>query len=326
MALKTRPPESGPAGFRIRTEDFAPRDRLSAWRELYGRSVLRLEIEPLSNEPFSSELSIRMLPDLGIVRGQASPFRVGRTKELLTDGDDGLILQVTNVTGRAAQLGRDKEIGANEAVLLSCADIGSFTFPANCSVMALRLRRAALAPLVRALDAALMRPVAAPNEALRLLTGYVGILDEMPATTPALASLAATHIYELTALALGARGEAAELARGRGVRAARLHAIKAYICENLHRANLAVRDIAARHGIAPRTVQATFETAGTSFGRFVLEQRLLRAHRLLTGPLAAGRSVTSVAYECGFNDLSYFNRSFRRRFGMSPSEARAGNR
>jgi AraC-like DNA-binding protein len=323
MSLKTRQPESAPAGFRICTGDFPPRERASAWRELYGRSVLRLEIEPLSDAPFSSEIFISQMPDLGIARGQASPFRVGRTRELLTDGDDGLIFQITDVAGCAAQLGRDVDVDANEAVLLSCGDIGSFTFPASCKVLALRLRRAALAPLVRGLDAMLVRPVPAQNEALRLLTRYIGLLDEAPPASAALAQLASAHVYDLAALALGPRDDAAELARGRGVRAARRRAIEAYLGDNLHRAELSLGDVAARHGIAPRTLQALFEAEGTSFTRFLLDQRLLRAHRLLRGPSANRRGITAIAYECGFNDLSYFNRSFRRRFGLTPSEARA---
>src|ERR1043165_9079920 len=175
--LKTTPPENAPAGFRICTDDFPPRERASAWRELYGRSVLRLEIEPLSDAPSSSEMLISQMPDLGLARGHASPFRVGRTRELLTDGDDGLVFQITDVAGRAAQLGHDVDVAAHEAVLLSCADIGSFTFPASCKVLALRLRRAALAPLVRDLDSMLVRPVYAQNEALRLLTRYIGVLE-----------------------------------------------------------------------------------------------------------------------------------------------------
>jgi AraC-like DNA-binding protein len=321
MPLKTTPPENAPAGFRICTDDFPPRERASAWRELYGRSVLRLEIEPLSDAPFSSEMLISQMPDLGLARGHASPFRVGRTRELLTDGDDGLIFQITDVAGRAAQLGHDVDVAANEAVLLSCADIGSFTFPASCKVLALRLRRAALAPLVRDLDAMLVRPVYAQ---LRLLTRYIGVLDEAPPASGALAQLATTHIYDLAALALGPREDAAELGRSRGVRAARRRTIEAYIGDNLHRAELSLGDVAARHGIAPRTLQALFEAEGTSFTRFLLEQRLLRAYRLLTGPSARRRGITAIAYECGFNDLSYFNRSFRRHFGLTPSEARAG--
>jgi AraC-like protein len=187
MALKTTTPENAPARFRICTDDFPPRERALAWRELYGRSVLRLEIEPLSDAPFSSELLISQMPDLGVARGHASPFRVGRTRELLTDGDDGLVFQITDVAGRAAQLGHDVDVAANEAVLLSCADIGSFTFPASCKVLALRLRRAALAPLVRNVDAMLVRPVPAQNEALRLLTRYIGVLDEAPPASAAVA-------------------------------------------------------------------------------------------------------------------------------------------
>jgi len=324
MALKTTTPENAPARFRICTDDFPPRERALAWRELYGRSVLRLEIEPLSDAPFSSEMLISQMPDLGLARGHASPFRVGRTRELLTDGDDGLIFQITDVAGRAAQLGHDVDVAAHEAVLLSCADIGSFTFPASCKVLALRLRRAALAPLVRDLDAMLVCPVSAQNEALRLLTRYIGVLDEAPPASGALAQLATTHIYDLAALALGPREDAAELGRSRGVRAARRRTIEAYIGDNLHRAELSLGDVAARHGIAPRTLQALFEAEGTSFTRFLLEQRLLRAYRLLTGPSARRRGITAIAYECGFNDLSYFNRSFRRHFGLTPSEARAG--
>ena len=34
------------------------------------------------------------------------------------------------------------------------------------------------------------------------------------------------------------------------------------------------------------------------------------------------QTVRDIAFDCGFNDLSYFNRCFRRRFGLTPSAAR----
>jgi len=55
----------------------------------------------------------------------------------------------------------------------------------------------------------------------------------------------------------------------------------------------------------------------------VLGQRLARAHRLLTDPRRTERTLTAIAFEVGFSDLSYFNRAFRRRFGATPSDARA---
>jgi AraC-like DNA-binding protein len=32
--------------------------------------------------------------------------------------------------------------------------------------------------------------------------------------------------------------------------------------------------------------------------------------------------VSDIAYACGFNEVSYFNRCFRRRFGASPTQMR----
>jgi AraC family transcriptional regulator len=50
--------------------------------------------------------------------------------------------------------------------------------------------------------------------------------------------------------------------------------------------------------------------------RYLLEVRLKRAAELLRG----GLTVTDACYDSGFNNLSYFTRRFRRRFGKPPSE------
>ena len=36
----------------------------------------------------------------------------------------------------------------------------------------------------------------------------------------------------------------------------------------------------------------------------------------------AGLSISTIAFEVGFGDLSYFNRKFRKRFGTSPRDWR----
>src|SRR6266852_2184263 len=65
-----------------------------------------------------------------------------------------------------------------------------------------------------------------------------------------------------------------------------------------------------------------FEGEGTTFTEFVTGQRLARAYRMLTDPRLALRSITSVAFDSGFGDLSHFTRTFRRRFGDTPSDVR----
>ena len=73
-----------------------------------------------------------------------------------------------------------------------------------------------------------------------------------------------------------------------------------------------------------RYLQKLFATDGTSFSEFVVNQRLANAYRMLMSPLHSHRAISNIAYEVGFNDLSYFNRAFRRRYGLTPTEVRNG--
>jgi AraC-like DNA-binding protein len=68
-----------------------------------------------------------------------------------------------------------------------------------------------------------------------------------------------------------------------------------------------------------------FEEEDTTFTEFVLERRLDRAHRMLADPRSADRNISTIAFDAGFGDLSYFNRTFRRRFGRTPSDVRAAS-
>jgi AraC-like DNA-binding protein len=159
---------------------------------------------------------------------------------------------------------------------------------------------------------------------LRLLASYVGAIRGGPLPpSPELSGLVVAHIHDLIALSLGATRDAAAAAQAHGIRAARLQAIKGDIAANLGDSDLRLNAIAARQRVTPRYVHKLFEIEGTTFSGFVLGQRLAQAHRLLTDPRLAKRPVSSIAFDVGFGDLSYFNRSFRRRYGTTPSEVRS---
>jgi AraC-like DNA-binding protein len=61
------------------------------------------------------------------------------------------------------------------------------------------------------------------------------------------------------------------------------------------------------------------QVTGRTFVDYVTELRLRRARELLGGTRTP---VTAICHQCGFNDISYFNRVFRRRVGCSPGAYR----
>lgn len=80
-------------------------------------------------------------------------------------------------------------------------------------------------------------------------------------------------------------------------------------------------DIVAREaGLSPYHFLRVFaNTLGVTPHQYLLRARLRRASHLLVD---AERSVTDVALEAGFNDLSNFIRTFQRAVGMSPRRFR----
>jgi AraC-like DNA-binding protein len=123
-------------------------------------------------------------------------------------------------------------------------------------------------------------------------------------------------------LAVGTNRDATELAEGRGLRAARLAAIKRWVLAHLGEPELGVGAAAAAAKVGVRYVQMLFESEGATFSEFVRAQRLATAHRRLANPGLARTTIASIAFACGFGDLSYFNRSFRAAYGQSPSDVR----
>lgn len=318
---------NGTAGrvYSFSTDDIARKDRIPMWRDLFSRSVVKIDLQPVGDEPFRSSSLVHVLPDVTIRSSSASAAIVHRTRPLVADGDDNFVLAVMR-HGRmmASQNDREVTIESGGAYLWSNATTGMSHNPTAMDLLTLSFSRRSLGAIVADVDAMLMRPLPAQTEALRLLTGYIDILQSKKAPMPAdLCALSSGHIHDLAAMALGATRDAAEMATKGGVRAARLLAIKADILAGLTRPGLSVDAIAARHGVSPRHIRDLFGGEATTFTDFVREHRLRRAYRMLSDRTVQ-LPVSEVALSCGFGDLSYFNHSFRRRFGATPSDIRAG--
>jgi AraC-like DNA-binding protein len=233
---------------------------------------------------------------------------------------------VAHVSARAN--GREMMVEAGDAFLMPCGGCASIQVPHEGEFTSVRLPRAALASNVVNLHDTYCRRIPGDTPALALLKQYVAVLNDgaLALAGPALQHSAVTHVYDLLAKTLGATRDAAALADRRGVRAARLEMIKQDIARHLTDARLSVQMVAARHDVSPRYVQRLFDDSGSTFTEYVIEQRLARAHRLLTDPQLAERTLTAIAFAAGFNDLSHFQRRFRRRYGAPPSELRAATR
>lgn len=99
--------------------------------------------------------------------------------------------------------------------------------------------------------------------------------------------------------------------------------IKRYIRENLGACDLAPAQIARHFGISRTSLYTLLEPLG-GISRYQLHLRLQRCFADLQDPAQAHRHISEIAYRWGFNHPATFNRNFRKAFGITPGDARAG--
>ena len=298
--------------------------RGAAVRSLYERGLTWVSLDPIPDLACGADIAMRQLPGLGLQSGRVWGNRHRHTPDDVARGIDDLSIHV-NLSGLSVAAGRGREITLRDgdAALFSYGETRTVTRPGSVHHCIIRLPRAALSPLVSHIDDAVMRLIPRGTGALNLLAGYAGALIHDPTVAaPQLRQLVVAQLCDLVAVTLGATDDAAAAAEGRGIRAARLRAVKSDIEAHLTDSDLAPAAVARRQRISDSYIRKLFETEATSFSEFVLARRLARANRMLTDSRWAGRSIASIAFESGFGDLSYFNRTFKRCYGRTLGNSR----
>ena len=293
-----------------------------AWREVTCRAFCGVDIQPSEGEAIDCRLRIDPIGALALAAPSGLSAQFSRTREILGDGCDDLVL-VEAQWGRVPLLQGDKviEMQGGQLCLTDMSVLGSISHGPRGGFRTLRIpRQALLAVAPRAEDH--LSIAVSDNDVLReTISGYQTLCaSQAPCLDAAGQHLMAQHLVDLVALLFTTRKGPGEPGRA----SAQLDLIRADALRDLGNPALALANLVRRHGLSERQAQRLFEQSENTFTEFVLEQRLLLARKHVTDPTQRHRKISDVAHMSGFSDLSYFNRAFRKRFGVSPTEMRAG--
>jgi AraC-like DNA-binding protein len=304
------------------------RERPTLLRECFARAGIRAEFGPPIDAPVHFDLALNPFPGLLAAWGDLrAPSKRSSREVAAQTGDEGALHFILRGAHRIEQKGRDILLGAGEGVFTSCSDPSTMVHGSSSEMLVLRFPKAGLSRLVDGLNDRWLRRIPGDLPASRLLRGYLTrAWEEQALGGPDVQHLLVTHVYDLMAVIMGATRDAAAVAQERGMQAARLHAVKQDIDRNLAQQDLSIAALAARHRCTARSIQRMFEQEGITFTEYLLAQRLALAYRLLSNPRRGTEKISAVALDCGFGDVSYFNRAFRRRYDAAPSDVRAQRR
>jgi AraC-like DNA-binding protein len=303
------------------------RARFSLWRDLYVARYGLLDIYRPSDRPFAVRFEFAPLQGIGIGHFTGTVDRVVRSpRAIKVEGSDDFCLVLN--CGRTAMWsrhnGRETLLPAGAATLFSDTEPGELRGGAENAWCSIVIPRRELVRLVAHAEDATATALMLDRPAVRLLRKYLDVCLATPEVEedPALLAHVGTTLSDLIALALGGSRDAAEIARRRGLPAARLREILAELRRGFTDPAFSPSRVAAKLEVSPRYVQKLLHAIGASFTERVLELRLQKARTMLASPRHDRLKVSEIAYACGFNEVSYFSRCFRRRFGTSPVQYR----
>ncbi len=312
---------------RFSTAKIQPEDRVGAWMQVMAAKLYGLRVESIGSKPFHADVMLRALHDVRIATGEVGAAVSARSPDIVSVDNDDMIVLVSlsgkiQVSHRLAEL----ELQTGDAVMFGCREVLTMTNAAAVRVLAFRIPYATLARSGSPRDMTPLRLIKRDVANLRLLIRYAATLfeDDDIAMTPGAGLVVVEHIVDLVALAIGSPREAQEVG-GQRDDAQRLRNVKADVLRNLTWRDLSLSWFAGRHGLSTRQLYRLFERDGVSFAEFVLEQRLAASHRMILSQRFADHSISAIALQCGFGDISYFNRSFRAKYGATPSQVRSAS-
>lgn len=304
---------------------FDEEAQFKLWQETYCGRID--DLKRLSDDPFVGQWSFTRIGDFGMCRFRGTPHAGQRETQQIPDAADEKLsigFNLAPTAHRFFQRGEEYLVPNTQPLFYRADAAYGYVGASDYVVMAFPKRM--LGAFGSRAEAMLGQPLDGGLPALKQLRRYLCLLDEPDVATDdkAVADHMLRTVEDLIVLALGASGDVAHEARMRGLRAARHTDIRRLIARDFADPNFSVERVAAVSSLSTSYVQKLLAEGGQSFTERVLELRLNKARAMLADRRNDRLRISAIALACGFNDISYFNRSFRRRFGAAPNACRGG--
>lgn len=311
------------------TNTVPVREQFAFWREAVCEAVLNVGTEH-PGDGFSGRITCSDYGELRFASFASTPHDIVRLKSHIDRSRDEhyLISLQRRGVSRMSQGDQACELQPGDIGIVDGSRPFRVEFPYKVDRMLAVIPHAILRSRAPWLDRRPLNRMAhgsALHDALRF---YLERLSGPDCSSLAEATVLSENLCNIVAL-LTATTDPEHSAARRSAQQPDLDLMVGTMRQHLADPTLSPKMLADRLRISVRTVHKRFEEADITFGRWVLEQRLLACRNALGDQRHEHFTISQIAFGWGFNDLSHFSKSFKARFGASPAQyrqqARNGN-
>lgn len=310
----------------VTTADKPELKRFAFWREAVCNTFLGLDCLSTSEQSFFGEIATTRIKDIGFSRSRilSRGLKYMRTPHWVRqDRATGVFISlVLKGTYSITQDGREAQLGPGDFTCLDGTRPYSGSVSDDYEQFILHMPRDAWVSRIGPTEQVTARTVRIKTEMgalasnfLRQVVPYIGTVDSVTADRLAELSLA------LVTTALGNLILQQEPCQSTA-RITLLYRAKTFIEQNLRDTDLNPEKVAQALRITERYLRYLFHEESSTVSDWIWNRRLKKSRQDLSDPLLVRKSVSQIAFDCGFSDLSHFGRRFKAAFSLTPSEFR----
>lgn len=304
----------------------APRERFDFFKGLLDDVFCPMELDAqlAIRERFLARVDMADFGSVKLARVATGPLRVRRRRQDIASIDDPPYLVKFQMRGESiwCQRGRVVHARPGDFVICSTAEPYSLTFCGEYEMPVLVVPQSLMRRLTPDPDQFLGLRMSGEDADCGLLSSFVGqVVERMHKLPETMVPRVEANVLDLLGAVLSARSRSKTVSREQ-----LLAQIQAYVQAHLHDRHLSPVTIAAAFGISTRLVHAVFEPETMTLGRYVRALRVAACRRMLEADPPQRASLTDIALQWGFYDLSHMTRCFRQEYGEPPRRFLIANR
>lgn len=311
------------AALQMKSSD-APGDPLAYWQDVVCDLFVPLSCSAAAESRFAWEFASGGRDDLRLVEMAVTPHRVRRSREQVARSTEGffIISQQVDGPGVVIQDGREAVLQPGDLAIYDSTRPYELRFAGPMRQRIVRVPHALLTDKLSQTEQLTARAIRAQMPLGSLCNSFItSAFAILPTGEHSTWSAVRDALTDLLCAALREEDGKARPDDAVSSRVLRRRILR-FIETNLRDPELDVAQIAAAMRLSSRYVHMLLQQGGTTPGKLIWSQRLLRCAEALSDPAQASMPVSQIAYAWGYKDAAHFSRSFRSQFQMSPSEFR----
>ena len=303
------------------TNILEPAKRYTAWREAICDVYVHVDVKATQPEDYKGFIREQRFGDVTLTDILVSEQRIRRNRQHIAklDKDCYYIQFVHKGHVTVLQKGESHESNMARAAIFSAADPYELRCIGEGRSLYLEVPREDFAqrfprdriPLVGTINSTQGLGRIAADFCTTLAKEGGHLSDDVRA------SLGSQLLDVLAFTLMSADGEAAAAADS-SIQKARLRSIQQWIEDHINEPNLTLERIAIANNISLRYLHVLFRQCDVSAAEWIRNRRLQLCYDEIAR--GGGRSITSIAFDHGFNSSAHFSTLFRRKFGLSPRD------